>query len=400
MEEIRRDEYLEKLHAGRGLTDVVKVITGMRRAGKSTILRQYRDDLVASGVDEGRVVTVNFEDFGHRDVDTSEKLDALMEGIIGDGGAFHILLDEIQNVDGWERTVSSLVNTGRCDVCITGSNSRMLSSELATHIAGRYVEVRVLPLSFREYMELHPGDRTERFNQFLRYGALPEVDPSRGDGFCSAQLEGIFNTVLVNDVMARLGMGDVRTLRSIARFLYSNVGNLSSVDSIAKGVRASNATVGRYLDRLLEAFLFYESERYDIVGRRLLETNGKFYASDLGLRNHALQGAGGTDMSRPLENVVYLELVRRGYTVRTGSFRDSEVDFTAVRGDRTEYYQVCLTMMSEDTRARELRPLNGIRDNFRKVVLTMDAFGLGSENGIEIVNVLDWLMDGGRTSPR
>lgn len=193
--------------------------------------------------------------------------------------------------------------------------------------------------------------------------------------------------------MGRMGKGDVNTLRSIARFLYSNIGNETNVDKISKELRLSNDTVNRYISKLTEAFLFHQAEKYDIVGKKLLRTNGKFYASDLGLRYISLMGAGGTDISRPLENLVYLELIRRGYIVRVGSFRDWEVDFTAIKGDRTEYYQVCLTMMSDDTRDRELRPLDGIRDNFPKTVLTMDSFGLGSENGISIVNVIDWMLD-------
>lgn len=391
---IRRKRYMYRLTAGRGLLDVVKVVTGMRRAGKSTLLEMYADDLISDGVDPADIVSINLETFEHRDIRKRRDLDRLLLERIGDSGEKYVFLDEIQNVEGWEESVSSLVNTKRCDVYITGSNSKMLSSDLVTHISGRFVEIGVLPLSFAEYMELHPGDRDLRFNQYLRYGALPEVDPDRGEQFCDSQLRGVFNTVLVEDVLGRLGTGDANTLRAIARFLYTNVGNETNVHTIAKELRIGDETVSRYLSKLTEAFLFYESEKYDIVGRKVLKTNGKFYASDLGLRNAALLGAGGTDISRPLENVVYLELVRRGYTVRVGSYRDWEVDFTAMRGGDTEYYQVCLTMLSEDTRDRELRPLNAIRDNFPKTVLTLDRFGLGSEGGIRIANVLDWLVDG------
>ena len=268
----------------------------------------------------------------------------------------------------------------------------MLSSELATHIAGRYVEVPVTPLSFAEYMELHPGDVNEMFRQYMRFGALPEVDPGRGEEFCEAQLTGIYNTVLVKDVLARTDRGDVVALDSIARFLYSNVGNETNVDTIARALGMGNVKVSRYVRMLEEAFLVYGAERYDIVGKRILKTNGKFYASDLGLRSVALRGAGTADVSRPLENIVYMELVSRGYTVRVGSYRDREVDFTALRSGRTEYFQVCQTMLAEDTRRRELRSLEGIPDNFPKTVLTLDTFGLGSEGGIEIVNVIDWLL--------
>ena len=391
---IRRDRYMDLLAAGRGIRDVVKVVTGMRRAGKSTLLDMYCDELIRDGVDEADIVRINFETFEYRDVADRKALDRILMDRIGDSGDRYVFLDEVQNVDGWETSVSSLINTGRCDVYITGSNSRMLSSDLTTHIAGRFIEVSVLPLSFAEYMELHPGDRASRFNSYLRYGALPEIDPDRGERFCDVQLRGIFNTVLVEDILGRLGTGDVTTLKSIARFLYTNVGNETNTDSIAKALGIGNGTVDRYMAKLEEAFLFYHSEKYDIQGKRVLKTNGKYYASDLGMRNAALLGAGGTDISRPLENVVYLELLRRGYTVRVGSYRDREVDFTALRDGVTEYYQVCLTMMSEDTREREFRSLESIRDNFGKTVLTMDQFGLGNENGIRVVNVLDWLLDG------
>lgn len=390
---IPREDYMDLLRAGKGLFDVVKVVTGMRRAGKSTLLEMFRDELVSHGVSREDIVWINLETFEHRDVRDRETLDELLIKSIGESGVKYVFIDEVQNVKGWEESVSSLINTKRCDVYITGSNSKLLSSDLVTHIAGRFVEVKVLPFSFSEYLDLHPGDRTARFNQYLRYGSLPEIDPDRGEALCDSLLTGIFNTVLVDDILERLGTSNSTTLKSIARFLYTNIGNETNIDAIAKALKLGNATVDRYLSKLVDAFLFYPSERYDIVGKRVLKTNGKFYASDLGLRRVALLGAGGTDISRPLENVVYLELLRRGYTVRIGCYRDWEVDFTAVRGDDTEYYQVCLTMMSDETRDRELRSLGSIRDNFPKTVLTMDSFGLGNENGIRVVNVLDWLLD-------
>ena len=341
---VRRERYMAMLRAGRGLMDVVKVVTGMRRAGKSTLLDMYSDELIADGVVPDDIIRINFETFEYRDIEDRKDLDRILVERIGESGTKYVILDEIQNVKGWEKSVSSLVNTKRCDVYITGSNSKMLSSDLTTHIAGRFIEVMVLPFSFAEYMELHPGDRTARFNSYLRFGSLPEVDPDRGESFCDAQLRGIFNTVLMEDILGRLGTGDAGTLRSIAKFLYTNVGNETNTDAIAKALDIGNGTVDRYMSKLEEAFLFYHSEKYDIQGKRVLKTNGKYYASDLGLRNAALLGAGGTDISRPLENVVYLELVRRGYTVRIGSFRDREVDFTATRCGVTEYYQVCLTI--------------------------------------------------------
>ena len=380
------------LRSGRGLMDVVKVVTGMRRCGKSTLMEMYADELIASGVPYEDIVSINLESKEYMDLETSEQLSDAVFSRIGSSGIKYVFIDEVQNVIGWERVISALTVTRRCDIHITGSNSHMLSSELATHISGRYVEIELTPLSFREYMELHPGDRRQRFNEYLRFGALPEVDPARGAEFCDAQLIGIYNTVLVKDILRRLERGDARTLDSIARFLYSNVGNLTNIDSIANTLNIGNSKVSRYVSMLCEAFLFYDAERYDIVRKKVLKTNGKFYASDLGIRNVALRGSGMADISRPLENLVFLELVRRGYTVRIGSFRDKEVDFTASKDGRTEYYQVCQTMLSEDTRERELYSLEAIRDNHPKIVLTLDDYGLGSDEGIEIMNVIDWFM--------
>ena len=380
------------LRSGRGLMDVVKVVTGMRRCGKSTLMEMYADELMASGVPYEDIVSINLESKEYMDLETSEQLSDAVFSRIGNSGIKYVFIDEVQNVIGWERVISALTVTRRCDIHITGSNSHMLSSELATHISGRYVEIELTPLSFREYMELHPGDRRQRFNEYLRFGALPEVDPARGAEFCDAQLIGIYNTALVKDILRRLERGDARTLDSIARYLYSNVGNLTNIDSIANTLNIGNSKVSRYVSMLCEAFLFYDAERYDIVGKKVLKTNGKFYASDLGIRNVALRGSGMADISRPLENLVFLELVRRGYTVRIGSFRDKEVDFTASKDGRTEYYQVCQTMLSEDTRERELYSLEAIRDNHPKIVLTLDDYGLGSDEGIEIMNVIDWFM--------
>lgn len=389
---VRRRRCLEMLEHGRGITDVVKVVTGMRRAGKSTLLRIYMDDLRRSGVPDGDIISINFEDFEYQGVGDSEALNGILLDLIGESGEKYVFLDEIQNVRGWERSVSGLIQTGRCDIYITGSNASMLSSELSTHISGRYVEVPVLPLSFSEYLELHPGDRRVRFDQYLRFGALPEVDPSWDPGFCYNYLDNVYGTVLRKDIMMRMGLGDQHTLESIARFLYSNIGNETNVDRIARELGVSNDKVKKYVSMLREAFLFYDAERYDIVGRRPLKTNGKFYASDLGLRIAALGAAAGSDISRPVENIVYLELVRRGYTVRVGSYHDMEVDFTATRQGELEYFQVCLTMLAEGTRRRELGPLEDIGDNHPKTVLTMDEFGLGDHEGIRIVNLLDWLL--------
>ena len=389
---VRRADYLAQLHASKDATGIVKVITGMRRCGKSTLMDQFVDDLRDEGVTDDCIFHVNFESFEGHDIVSPDALRKELRSL-PKNSITYVLLDEIQDVKGWELIVSSLLEAGNFDVYITGSNSDMLSTDLSTHLSGRYIEIGMLPLSFKEYLELHSGNREDRFNQYLRYGGLPDTDPDRGERHSLGYLEGVFNTALVKDVLSRLKTDDVSKIRSIARFLYSNIGNTTNIASIATGTGLNPGTVDRYVNGMMSALLFYHAEKYDIVGKKLLSTNGKFYASDLGLRFMALKGSGADDMSRPLENAVYLELVRRGYTVRTGSYRDREVDFTAVRGNETEYYQVAMTVLPEETKTREFRSLESIRDNYPKTVLTLDRFNLGSFGGIKVVNVIDWLTD-------
>ncbi len=388
---VRRSDYLEQLHESKGATGVVKVITGMRRCGKSTLMEQFIGDLRSEGVDDTHIFHVNFETFEGYDIMSSGELRSKLRNLPRDG-IVYILLDEIQDVKGWELIVSSLVEVKNFDIYLTGSNSDMLSTDLSTHISGRYMEINMLPLSFREYLELHPGDKESRFAQYLIYGGLPDTDPDKGERYSIGYLEGVFSTVLVKDVLARLKTDDVNKIRSIARFLYSNIGNITNISNIAEGTNLSSVTVDRYVKGMRSALLFYHAEKYDIIGKKLLSTNGKYYASDLGMRFMALKGSGTDDMSRPLENAVYLELIHRGYTVRVGSYRDKEVDFTAIMGNNVEYYQVTMTVLSDDTRAREFVSLESIKDNFSKTVLTMDRFNLGTFNGINVVNVIDWML--------
>ena len=390
---VRREGYLRQLHECRG-PEVIKVITGMRRCGKSTLMDQFEEDLRAEGVDDAHIFHMNLESFEGREALSRDELEGRLKALTRDGTVY-IMLDEIQEIEGWEMTVASLDLVKNFDIYLTGSNSNMLSTDLSTYISGRYIEVRMLPLSFKEYLELHPGGTEERFAQYVRYGGLPIADPSKGDMFCRQYLEGVFNTVLVKDVLRRLKTDDVGRITAIARFLYSNIGNTTNISAVSEGVGVSGNTAEKYVTGMEAALLFYHSEKYDIVGKKLLKTNGKFYASDTGLRFMALQGSGTTDMSRPIENIVFLELLRRGYTVRTGSYKDKEVDFTAIKGDEVEYYQVTQTMLSEETREREFGSLRPIRDNFPKTILTLDRLGLGTEGGIRVVNLYDWLLSRG-----
>lgn len=388
---IRREDYLRTLHSFSRRTDVVKVITGMRRCGKSTLMRQFREDLLSEGISEDRIFYMNFETFEGRGYWNRDALEEKLRRLPTDGPVY-VLLDEIQDVEGWELTVASLEAVDNIDVYLTGSNSRMLSSDLSTHISGRYIEVKMLPLSFSEFMKLHPGDTDIGFSQYLKTGGLPAADPNMGEEYCRGYLDSVFNTVLVKDVLERLKIDSVSGIKSIARFLYSNIGNVTNISTISSGTGMSDKTVEKYVEALQSALLFYHAERYDIVGKKLLKTNGKFYASDLGMRNMALMGSGTPDISKPVENVVYLELIRRGYVVRVCSYRDREIDFAAIKDDEVEYYQVTQTMMAEDTREREFGSLRLIKDNFPKTILTLDRLGLGTYEGIRVVNLCDWLL--------
>ena len=392
--QVLRKDYLSLLEAGKDENTVVKVITGMRRSGKSTLMNQFIEKLKAAGVSDDRIFLINFEMAEYQYINDRTILNKWILDNIPKEGQCYVFLDEIQNVNDWEMSVSALQIMPNCDVYITGSNSKMLSSELSTHISGRYTEVKVLPLSFSEYLELHPSDdKDSRFSDYLRYGGLPVVNPDSDRTFIEGLLEGIFNTVLVKDVLYRLKTDDVSKITAIAKFLYSNIGNITNIDNISTETGISNPTVSKYVEEMSKAFLFYYAEKYDIVGKKILKTNGKFYASDLGMRNVIIGLGLARDISKPLENVVFMELLRRGYEVRIGSYRDWEVDFTAIGPDGVEYYQICETMLSDDTYKRESRPFKAIKDNCPKTILTLDKFGLGSDDGIKIVNLVDWLLD-------
>ena len=392
MSEIIRRLYLDRLKSGRDRTDVVKVITGMRRSGKTVLMRQFIRELKDSGIPDDRVVYMNFESRDWERVSThSDLLDHISS--LGIEGRIYVFLDEIQRVQSWERAVNSLQVDFDADIYITGSNAYLLSSDLSTYISGRYMELRILPLSFSEFLELHPGEKDMRFMQYLRTGSLPIVDPDGDETFEQDLLTGVFNTVLVKDVLEHTGSSDASVLLDVARFLYSNVGNVTSCNSIAQTLREDNRQVRRYLDSMADAFLIYKAERYDIRGKRPLDTLEKYYVSDTGMRNAVLGISSREDISRLVENVVYLELIRRGYEVAVGKYGDTEVDFTARRGNVVEYYQVTLSMISESTYNREIRPFELIRDSHPKTVLSMDRFLIDIPDGIRHVNVIDWLLD-------
>lgn len=403
---IRRKEYLQRLLLWKD-DRVIKVITGLRRCGKSTLLTQFQEELQSSGVAQTQIISVNFEELEYEELLDYRKLYDHLIQRIDPGRMNYIFLDEIQRVPSYEKVVDSLYVKEYIDIYITGSNSYMLSGELATLLAGRYIEIKMLPLSFREFYEVVGGTAEQAFSEYLKIGGLPYVVTAdlRGEK-ANPYLEGIYNTVIVKDIEERQSrrerdpakrrLSDIALLRSIAKYLASVVGSPVSVRSVANylvsnGRSISPNTVADYIDALCEAFLFYEAERFDIAGKELLRTNKKLYMADLGLRSHILPKK-NYDLGFSVENIVFLELFRRGCQINIGKLGDAEVDFIARKESEIVYYQVTADMTAEAAFVREMRPLKQIRDNYEKIVLTLDRYTPGNYEGIKVINVLDWLL--------
>jgi len=393
---VLRTDSIRNLDAARDHTDIAKIITGIRRCGKSTLMMQYIQHLKDNGISDDRIFYINLESEENMDVDDHLQLRDIIKANLRKDIRTYVFFDEIQRVRGWEKNINSLMTDYDADIYITGSNAYLLSSELATYISGRYVEIKMLPLSFSEYMELHPLSEREntesRFNDFLRYGALPSVDPKSDRTFIMDHLQGIYNTILMKDVVSRLGVRNTGVLGNIARYLFSNIGNLTNVLTISKHAGISPTTVRNYLTALEEAYIVYKAERYDVRGKKILSSNEKYYAADTGIRNSMLGWQEGPDIGRQIENIVYLELCRRGYKVMIGRFRDSEVDFAAFNGNEIEYFQVTQTMLSDETSKREINSLTLIDDNHPKTILSLDRIMTEPGNGIKHVNLIDWLL--------
>lgn len=404
---ILRKEYLKRLQDWKD-EKVIKVVTGIRRCGKSTLLSQYRELLGESGVGEEQIIFVNFEELEYEHLLDYKRLYEYIKERLCEGRMTYIFLDEIQKVPSFEKAIDSLFVKENTDIYITGSNAYMLSGDLATLLTGRYVEISMLPLSFREYCELTAKQADAAFSEYLKNGGMPYValmDPTEEK--VEAYLEGIYNTVIVKDIEDRQArresnpskrkVNDVVLLKMIARFLASTIGSPISVRSItdylvSSGRKVSPNTVNDYMEVLAEAFVFYPAERFDIVGKQLLKANKKWYMVDLGLRNYILPRK-NYDLGFSIENIVYFELLRRGYKVNIGRNGNAEIDFVARRRESLTYFQVTADMTAEATFEREMKALRDIRDNYEKIVLTLDRFTLGNYEGIQVVNVLDWLME-------
>jgi predicted AAA+ superfamily ATPase len=392
---VLREEYLERLRGGKDVTHTAKIVTGMRRSGKSVLMLQYMEELKNSGISGDRIFYFDLESKEYENVGDSKDLNAVIASKMAAKERVYVFLDEIQKVTGWEKTVNSLMADYDADIYITGSNAFLLSSELATYMSGRYIEIKLLPLSFKEYLELHPtNDRKNidaRFTEYMQYGALPIIDPDTEDKeFIKGQTEGVYNTVLVKDVIKRLKPKSVSDLEAVSKYLYSNVGNLTNTLNISKHSGITSMTVKSYVNALEDAYLFYKVYRYDIKGKKILRSSEKYYASDTGLRNVVLGGI--SDTGRLLENVVFLELKRRGYDVTVGSYRDHEIDFTAQKWNKTEYFQVTESLIFTFNAEREIRSLDSVNDHCQKTILSLDKLLKSPGNGIRHLNVIDWLL--------
>ncbi|MCL2639168.1 MAG: ATP-binding protein [Oscillospiraceae bacterium] len=396
---IARKEYLDTLISFRD-KKLIKVVTGIRRCGKSTLLELYQDYLRGDGVAEEQIIVVNLEEGEHEDIETSKHLYAYVKERLLPEKKMYIFLDEVQRVDEFQKAVDSLYIKKNCDVYITGSNAHLLSSELATFLSGRYVEIKMLPLSFKEYVSAFPEDTNidRLYGDYVLNSSFPYALEFQKPKDRRLYLQGIFDTIVLKDIVTRRKFPDIEMLRSVVRFMFHNIGNICSTKSISDtmtsaGRKISVHTVESYLSALTDSFILYRIGRYDVKGKQHLKTGDKYYAADIGLR-YALLGTKKADEGHILENIVFLELIRRGYEIYIGKVGSTEVDFVVVGDEGEEYYQVAYTVIDTDGKIlkRELAPLEAIKDHNPKYLLTMDHTPLTSHNGIKQLNVLDWLM--------
>ncbi|CDD18935.1 MAG: ATP-binding protein [Prevotella sp.] len=397
MKRIERQTYLSKLIAFKD-KNLIKVITGIRRCGKSTIMEIYRDWLLQHGVLQEQIVYLNFEDYDYYELRDPKNLYAYIKPLIQTDRMTYIFFDEIQHVKDFPDIINSLNLKSTVDLYITGSNAYMLSSEIATYLSGRYVEIAMLPLSFREYVDGIGGtaNLSQAYMEYISKSSFPYTLDLDSSSEISDYLNGVYNTIVVKDIMARKKLPDVMMLESVIRFVADNIGNILSTKRIADimtadGRKIDQKTVERYLSALCETFFVYEAKRFNIKGKQLLKTLGKYYLVDIGLRRMLL-GSRSFDAGRILENIVYLELLHRQKKVYIGKMDALEVDFVAMDEDGIVYYQVAATVRDEATLNRELASLQQINDQYPKYILTLDDDPTADYDGIKRINALQWLV--------
>lgn len=398
---IERKEYLEKLKSFKD-KDLIKVITGIRRCGKSTLFDLFINYLKETGISDNQIIKVNLEDADY-DFENYKELYDYINKKIDSKKQYYVFIDEVQNVPLFQKAVDSLYIKKNVDVYITGSNAYLLSGELATLLSGRYVEIKMLPLSFKEYLSAFTDKTKSNYEYFLDYmrnGGMPgnlsiiKDNPNDLDMY----LEGIFTTVIYKDIITRNNITDKMLLESILRFIFDSIGSPISTKKISdtltsKGMPTSNHTVENYISAFIDSFLIYKAERFDVKGKNLLVRDYKYYVVDQGLRSYLLGKKADSDMGHILENIVYLELLRRCYKVYVGKVDDLEVDFVAENRNGLKYYQVALTVRDEKVLERELKSLQRTGDHYPKYLLTLDMDLEADYDGITKINVIDWLLN-------
>ncbi|MGN0739166.1 MAG: ATP-binding protein [Treponema sp.] len=382
--------------------EVIKVITGVRRCGKSTLLEQFKNHLLENGTKESQIVYINFEDYENRLLLETDNFYAYIKASIIENKRMYLLFDEIQQVRDFQKVVDSFYIKKNIDIYLTGSNSNLLSGELTTLLTGRYVEIKMQPFSIREFMEAAKiTSRQEAYRKYIETSSFPyTVQLLENPDAVKIYLEGVYNSIIVKDILNRKKINDIKILTSITQFVFDNIGLELSSKQIAdtltsNGRKIDSRTVENYISALTDTFIVYKAERYNIKGKEYLKSLEKYYICDLGLRN-ALLGKKAMDTGHILENIVYLELVRRGYAVYVGKIDSLEVDFVAQNEDGNLYIQVAASVRDEATLQRELKPLMAIRDSYKKIILTLDDDPEADYNGIKRMNAVDWLLEDGK----
>lgn len=401
-ETLLQRQYTEEIFSAFRDKNVIKVLTGIRRCGKSYLLRLLREKLLRQGIPDNQIIYMDFEDFeNHRYTDVNVLYDFIKSISAGlDKGRLYLLFDEIQEVPGWEQVVNGLYASSLidCDIYLTGSNAKLLSSELATYISGRYVLIPLFPLSYGEFLDFSDQeDSAAAFVDFMRYGGFPGLRMMYGEeNAVRSYIEGIYSTVLLKDVIARNRIRDTAILEKIILYLCDNLGNIFSAKRVADFMRSAGRNVGvetvyNDLQFLQDALFCYKVPRYDIKGKKLLETMEKYYIADQGIRFRLL-GFKDSGINGILENIVFIELLRRGYQVYIGKIKEYAIDFIAERNGEREYFQVCYLLSNQDVVEREYRPLQQIQDNFPKTILSMDELPASNAEGIRRLNLRHWLL--------
>ena len=394
---IEREEYLNLLIEAKD-TEFIKVITGVRRSGKSTLLLMYKKN----NVNKNNIIHINFESAIYDDIKDYKDLYNKIKNKISTGKNY-ILLDEVQNVEKWEKAINSLNVDFDVDIYITGSNAYLLSSELATLLSGRYIEIKMYPLSFKEFIKFNNYDNNnieEKFNEYLKYGGLPAITQIKDkDHLVMSYLNDIYNAIVKKDIIERNNIKDIALLENIVRYIAANIGSPISANKISGYLnsnkiieKTNHQTIDNYLKMLENAFIVYKADRSDIRSKALLKTLGKYYIADTGLRNIIL-GFRNIDEGNLLKNVVYLELLRRGYKLSIGKLFDYEVDFVIESPNEIKYYQVTKSLVNDEVKEREIRSLESIPDNYEKIILTMDKSINKDYNGIKVKNIIDFLLE-------